>query len=443
MGGVIGGAGGYATVASTRNYIGEAMSSVQDAMFKQNAQRIADNKARHDAEKDIQETLDKQTAKDQAVMEKHPEGRNLGIEQPDILLHNNVLDSRAQYTSAGDILSNPNATPQQRSQAFGIQQSALRSIDEAKDFKTQLGAVIDAARENKGGVYNAQGAKEALDHSLKFTTGQWRLVKDEKGNTKVDTFDVDEEGKFTKATGVGLSFQELLQKYTPPLAYSNEANNIEFKKALPPISEWESADGKKVIKGYQGIEGYAEDNANSVVTNRDKMYGIASAAGIKPQLDLKDYSESDIKKVKAFIVDGFKEKYKSAETNNYTKLTLENKIKQDEINNNNEQIRIKIAKDAAGKENKEIRFTVKDGLLGRETSATMKMSDQEYADYLAKNGVTDVKTMDEVWNDPINAGYAKATKNSPEKTKISKGQVVDGYKYLGGDTKNAKSWKKI
>lgn len=346
MAGIIGtSSGGYASVGPTRNYIGEAMLNVQDSMFRQKTQSQADEKAKADAERSIQEALEKQTARDQALFEKHPEGKNLGIEQPDVLLHNNVLDSRTQYTAAGEILSNPNATPQQRSQAFGIQQSALRSIDEAKDFKTQLGAVIDAARENKGGVYNPQGAKEALDNSLKFTTGQWRLVKDEKGNTKVDTFDVDEEGKFTKATGVGLSFQELLGKYTPPLAYSNEANNIEFKKALPPISEWESADGKKVMKGYQGIEGYAEDNANGVVTNRDKMYGIASAAGVKPQLDLKDYTDDDIKKVKAFIVNGFKEKYKSAETNNYEKLTLDNKIRQDEINNKISSENLKVSQD--------------------------------------------------------------------------------------------------
>jgi hypothetical protein len=441
--GVIGGAGGFATVNPTQgNPIMEGMQNAENSAFKYNAQRIADEKLKQDAIQSGRDLKDKRLKEDIDYATKHK------ITPTSVSSVNKAqldfsVDNQNMYNKSKDIVRD-SSDPEERRAAMETMINLESSFEIAKALPEMINASAKDLEEGvRTGKYNPLSSKNAAETIEAMEAGNIKTVYKPNGIPTFITYKRDGEGNLTEIIDKELTLAQLKQKLSPIMAFDLEANNAEFKKALPPISEWESADGKKVIKGYQGIEGYAEDNANSVVTNRDKMYGIASAAGIKPQLDLKDYSESDIKKVKAFIVDGFKEKYKSAETNNYTKLTLENKIKQDEINNNNEQIRIKIAKDAAGKENKEIRFTVKDGLLGRETSATMKMSDQEYADYLAKNGVTDVKTMDEVWNDPINAGYAKATKNSPEKTKISKGQVVDGYKYLGGDTKNAKSWKKI
>ena len=185
--------------------------------------------------------------------------------------------------------------------------------------------------------------------------------------------------------------------------------------------------------------------AKSATKNKAAVYSALQELGLDPENEANYADEKVLEKVANHYENLLNKNAPKVESEkpNLEVARFNADQAQRKISNSNEQIRIKIAKEAAGKENKTIRFTVKDGLLGRETSATMDMTDQEYADYLIKNGVKDVKTMDEVWNNPVNAGYAKAAKNSPEKAKISKGQVVDGYKYLGGDPKNAKSWKKI
>ena len=342
--GVIGGAGGYASIAPIQgNPIGEAMQSVENMDIKRRNERLSQAKLQQEADQANQARLDKRNSMMQSFTDKHPGAKDIGIQQPDAILHQGVEEGRQQYIDAQSILSNPNSTLSQRSKAYATSQNVSNSFDQMADFSKKLTEVMDAARENKGGVFNPNGVKESLNNNEKFKSGQWKLNRAKNGTINVDTFDVDTNGKFTVPTGVGLSPQELLQKYTPPLNYSSENNDTEFKKALPPLSEWESKDGKQVYKGYQGIEQYAKDNAESVVTNRDKMYGIAAAAGVTPQMDLKDYHPEEIKKIKDFIINGFTEKYKAVPLSNYKKLELDNKIKQQNIDNGISSANLKVS----------------------------------------------------------------------------------------------------
>jgi hypothetical protein len=105
------------------------------------------------------------------------------------------------------------------------------------------------------------------------------------------------------------------------MAFDSNANALEFKKSLG--DKVKNDVGNKIIEGYPGLAESAEKNANSVITNRDKMYGVAADAGVQPKFDLSEYTPDEVAKVKNYIVESLTEKYKDSVTDNDAKLSRE------------------------------------------------------------------------------------------------------------------------
>ena len=213
MGGVIGGAAGYATINPIQgNPIGEAMYNVENSAFKYNAQRIADERTRIEEGQNNQSAIDKELESKQKRDDKF-KVETTGIQPVDVKIFSalnkfktNAANAEGEYKKA----QNQGA----KDIAYRNLSNANSSMDQIASFNKELKSSIDLVKENKGGVFDDESAKEVINSADKFNSGQWQLNISDDNTITIDTFDLDDNGKFTKMTGRNLTPQQLYKKFT-------------------------------------------------------------------------------------------------------------------------------------------------------------------------------------------------------------------------------------
>lgn len=324
---VIGGAGGYATVTPIQgNPIGEAMQNVENSAFKYNAQRIADERTRQEAAKAEQELRDSRLKEDISYADKHKiTPTTIGSVNKAVLDFS--VDNKNMYSQAKEVLRNSN-DPEERRAATETMTNLESSFEIAKALPEMLNAsakdLEDGVRQGK---YNPESSTLAAETIDAMNKGDMKVVFKPNGIPTFITYKRDGEGNLTEIIDKELTLDQLKQKLTPIMAFDSTKNNIDFEKSLGKTIKTEQGDN--IIEGYPNLSDAAEQNANSIVTNRDKMYSIAAEAGIKPKMNLSDYTPEEINKVKAYVKIGLEDKYKPSVTTNYAKLARQLAIKKE------------------------------------------------------------------------------------------------------------------
>jgi hypothetical protein len=315
--GVIGGAGGYATVNPTQgNPIMEAMQNVENSAFKYNAQKIADERTRQDAIQAEQDLRDSRLKEDIAYADKHKiTPTTIGSVNKAVLDFS--VDNKNMYSQAKDVLRTSN-NPEERRAATETMTNLESSFEIAKALPEMLNASAKDLEEGvRQGKYNPESSTLAAQTIEAMNKGDMKVVFKPNGIPTFITYKRDSEGNLTEVIDKELTLDQLKQKLTPIMAFDLGTNNADFKKGLKEKTKWTDKETGRIKEGYQGIEVLAENNANSVISNRDKMYGIAPSAGVKPKMNLADYTKEELDKVKNFIVDGFIEGYKPSDERDY------------------------------------------------------------------------------------------------------------------------------
>jgi len=345
--GVIGGAGGYATVNPTQgNPIMEAMQNVENSAFKYNAQRIADDRTRQDAIQAEQDLRDSRLKEDIAYADKHKiTPTTIGSVNKAVLDFS--VDNKNMYSQAKNILRTSN-DPEERRAATETMTNLESSFEIAKALPEMLNASAKDLEEGvRQGKYNPESSTLAAQTIEAMNKGDMKVVFKPNGIPTFITYKRDENGNLTEIIDKELTLDQLKQKLTPIMAFDPDTNNADFKKGLKEKTKWTDKATGRIKEGYQGIEVLAENNANSVISNRDKMYGIAPSAGVKPKMNLADYTKEELEKVKSFIVDGFIEGYKPSDERDYQaeQLAISRQAKADAQRNSDRTYQ----KDVAGK----------------------------------------------------------------------------------------------
>ena len=420
--GVLGGAGGYATVTPIQgNPIGESMQNVENSAFKYNAQRIADERTRIEEEQNAQNLKDARLKEDIAYADKHKIiPTTIGSVNKAVLDFS--VDNKNMYSQAKDILRTSN-NPEERRAATETMTNLESSFEIAKALPEMLNASAKDLEEGvRAGKYNPLSSTKAAETIDAMSKGDMKVVFKPNGIPAFITYKRDGKGNLTEIIDKELTLDQLKQKLSPVMAFDSSKNDIDFEKSLGKVIETE--EGDYVVKGYPNLEESADKNANSIVTNVDKMYGIAPDAGVTPKTNLSDYTPDEIKKVKDYIKSGLVEKFKPSKTTNDAKLArrlAERKEANDQKNSDrtyNQQER------KAGAEKKDIKVTVKNGILGEEVTITKNMTEEQLAEYNANKSKQAVKTQEEVWANPIATGYSKAAKNSPKKYSATQEKAI-------------------
>jgi hypothetical protein len=322
MAGVIGSSGGgYATVNPTQgNPLGEALQNVENSAFGYRAERREEDQMRAQQAKAQKDALDAETKDMLDYASKHKitptTMDSLNKSQMDL-----ALVTKNSYSKLKTVLNNSNDREERNKAMEGI--NNLETTWEAfKVLPDYLNTTAKDLEEGiKAGKYNPASSIEAAKTTSAMATGQMKFVVGEDMVPRIITYERKPNGELSSIIDKEYTIDQIKQKLTPIMAFDSNANALEFKKSLGDKVKTDV--GNKIIEGYPGLAESAEKNANSVITNRDKMYGVAADAGVQPKFDLSEYTTDEVAKVKNYIVQSLTEKYKDSVTDNDAKLSRE------------------------------------------------------------------------------------------------------------------------
>ncbi len=343
---VIGGPAGYATVNPTQgNPLGEAMASVESSAFKYRAMRQEEDQVRAAREKAARDARDKELKEQQAYADKHKIAPT-AISSINKAVSDFSIDNKNLYNKAANTYKTSNNEDERRT-ALETMTNLESSFEMAKSLPEMLNASAKDLEEGvRQGKYNPRSSTNAAETIDAMNKGDMKVVFKENGIPTFITYKRDGNGNLTGIIDKELTVDQLKQKLAPIMAYDSKTNFVDFEKSLgKPVK---TEEGNYIIEGYPNLKEAAEQNANSIITNRDKMYGIAPDAGVTPKTSLEEYTPEEIAKVKNYIVSSLESRYQPSKTTNDAKLNREQTARnQARIQANaDREYRYKVNKDA-------------------------------------------------------------------------------------------------
>jgi len=302
MAGVIGGPGGYATVGPTRNYLGEAMSNVQDSMYRQNAQRIADERTRIADEQNLQEQRRRDFNDSMEFSSKYPfiatgtsiDGAN---RQAIDNAQKSYLEAQDNYRKTGD------------KKYLAVAENAKSSINNLNEMPKALALKMEDWKKNEAGYSPSSMSKKKaiLD---KMAKGDLMQENDENGRAVYTLVDRDENGNVSKILYSKLNSKQITDLLTvePKFDISGEKGLIEqYQKNVGKATVTPKIVGNKEITTttYPGAEKVATAKAQELIQNHSAVY---SAIEQMPELKIDPDDESNYKnpEVLAKVADYYK-----------------------------------------------------------------------------------------------------------------------------------------
>ena len=277
MAGVIGGPGGYATVGPTRNYIGEAMSNVQDNMYRQNAQRMANEKALQEQQQAVKEAQDKKDKEAIDYAEKHKLTKT-GIKSVDSKNYEIALKLQQLNVEGVNELSQAK-TIEEKTAAMAKIQKASIGFDTINKFNNDYAAVKEDLLKN-GKNYDPNFLVDIADEGKKFDNGQYEYSLDDDYNVRFNTHDIDPAtGKVSAVTGQNLSGDEMVSKFKglPKSNYAGEGDGVSFldnfSKRIKEKKEETKVNGK-IITDYPTAVADAEAAAKAAVSDPSLRFNV-------------------------------------------------------------------------------------------------------------------------------------------------------------------------
>ncbi len=363
--GVIGSSGGgYATVNPTQgNAMGEALQNVENSAFKYNAIRREEAQNEASQQKAIRDAKDKELKEHQVYADKH-KIPTTGIGSIDKAAVDFLIDNKNLYNVAKNTFKNSN-NEEERKNAIETMSNLESSVDVAKALPEMLNARAKDLEEGvRQGKYNPRSSTNAAKTIDAMSKGDMKVVFKSNGIPTFITYKRDNQGNLSEIIDKEMTLEQLKQKLTPIMAFDSKTNDIDFGKTLGDRIETEQ--GNNIVKQYPNLSDAAEQNANSIVTNRDKMYGIAADAGVTPKTDLADYTPEEINQVKKYIKEGLEAKYQPSITTNNAKLSREQTASNQAANNAIAKANLKISQQKADQETNATTVTeTTDPLSGR------------------------------------------------------------------------------
>ena len=379
--GVIGSnSGGYATVAPTRNYIGEAMTNVQDTLFKQKAQRQADEKAQQDRELVLQGMQDKKDKEAIDYADKHKLTKT-GIKSVDTKNYEIALKLRQLNVEGVNELSNAK-TIEQKTAAMAKIQKASSGFDTINKFNNDYNANKEDLVKNID-KYDPNYTTDMSEYGKKFDNGQFEYSLDDDYNVRFNTHDIDPAtGKVNEVTAANLSGDEMAAKFKglPKSNYAGEGGKDSYLDAVKgKMSEYkrEVNDGKGTITiSYDEAKNQVPAAAQAGASNPSIAYKVRTMLSDELKVPKSQITNDQILKkisddILANIPTGGETKMDEAYLNRQDRKQFH----QDALNI--QKTNQEIARDKKAEESRNITVTKETGGVFPTTRVTRKMTQAE------------------------------------------------------------------
>jgi hypothetical protein len=435
MAGVIGSSsGGYASVGPTRNYIGEAMSNVQDGMFRQNAQRIADERNKTEAERTATEDRRRDFADAQEFAKQNPfiaTGTGLDASNRQSYMNAKTIaaEARDNFMKTGDQKYN------------AIYENAVASVNGLSEMPNKLNALKEDWVKNVAN-YNSQSLLKKGELLDKLGNGEIVQTNDANGNPRYSIFDRDENGNLAKISHKEISGQQLLSLLEPVKSFNvtGEKGLIDqFQKSLPDktkkveIVKTKNGEVERTTEGREGYENLAAVKSKELTINRSAVYAALQSLGLDPENE-KNYTNPDVlKEVETSYYDLLVKNTKPSvsEVPYLEREKFDHAKSQDAQAQRNSNRTYNQQERKTGEEKKDITYTEKEDYMGKSTAVVRKLSESELASKLAENAKEDVKTQEETWSNPITKGISNAFKaKATDTSKMTQNERLAYYRNL-------------
>ena len=231
MGGVIGGQAGYATVAPQQDYIGNAMSNVQNDLFRYSAQKIANDRTKIEAERTAIEDRRRDFEDAQQFAKQNPfiaTGTGLDASNRQSYMNAKAVaaEARANFMATGDQKYN------------AIYENAVSSVAHISEMPNKLNALKESWAKNID-AYNPESLQKKAEFIDKLGNGEIVQTNDANGNARYSIFDRDENGDLAKVAYKEISGQQLLALMEPVKSF-----NVTGEKGF--VDQFQKSIGKQI-----------------------------------------------------------------------------------------------------------------------------------------------------------------------------------------------------
>lgn len=272
----VGGPTGYLTVEPTQDYIGQALTSVNNDLFRRRAEKREEDKIKADALENERKQRNKEFKQNSELNEKYPfVATGTGIDASNMQGVQNAkqayADAQSKYTKTGD------------KKYLAVANNAMSSLNAISNFPKKLLAIKDDMVANAD-KYNPTSLKLAAEQLDRLSNGELIQTNDANGNPRFTLFDRREDGTISNVKGVDLTAEQVL-KTVQPISYFDKNDFVErYKKGLGKERKvTEVVGNKEITKTYNpGSEELAEVMAGDAVKDREKLYNGLDALGYNP-----------------------------------------------------------------------------------------------------------------------------------------------------------------
>ena len=272
----VGGPTGYLTVEPTQDYIGQALTSVNNDLFRRRAEKREEDQIKAEALERERNQRNKEFSQNAELNEKYPfVATGTGIDASNMQGVQNAkqayADAQAKYGKTGD------------KKYLAIANNAMSSLNAISNFPKKLLAIKEDMVANAD-KYNPTSLKLAAEQLDRLSNGELIQTNDANGNPRFTLFDRREDGTISNVKGVDLTAEQVL-KTVQPISYFDKNAFVErYKKGLGKERKTSEIVGnKEVTRIYNpGSEELAEVMANDAIKDTEKLYNGLDALGYNP-----------------------------------------------------------------------------------------------------------------------------------------------------------------
>jgi hypothetical protein len=302
--GVIGtSGGGYATVLPTQgNPIGDAMANVENSAFRYSAQKMAKEKMKQDAERDLYDRRRQEFADAQQFSKENPfVATGMDIDGANMQGYMNFKDS------ANNAMSEFYKTGDQKQKAIFM--NAVAGAKAIGEMPNQLNNLQKTWDENSS-LFNAESLKNKRAIVAKLGAGGAVPRADEYGRPVWDLIEKDDNGNIVKVVEKGVNSARM-KKLLEAVPNFN-IDGTEGMKGDSLVKTFNENIGKErkttVIKNGKevettfnpGSEDLAKIMAAEAIQDRDKLYNVFTRIGVNAEDD-NSYTPENIKKAQDYL----------------------------------------------------------------------------------------------------------------------------------------------
>jgi len=361
MAGPIGGSAGYLTLDPTKNYVGQALSDVNDTVTRFRAEKLQRERQKIEDDRYEQEQRRRDFNDAQDFNEKYKyistgTGLDSSNRQSVENAKNAYIEAQEQYQRTGD------------KKYLAIAGNAMNSIGNINEMPKALNLLTDSWIKNEDS-YNPTSLASKKKILEKMVNGNIMQSNDANGNARYTLIDKDDDGNVTKVLYKDLNRKQLMDLLTPVDKFnvSGEKGLIDqYQKSVGKEREVKSIVGNKEVttKYTPGADELAKLMAKERLSDNSAMYYGLEQLGLDPE-NPSNYSDPAIQQQVSDYLEGVMKSTTpstKSEEADYKKANYELALQKER--NDEAQRRIDNARKAREEKRKELEEKAKQAKIG-------------------------------------------------------------------------------